>query len=110
MLINKILNAFMDSRNLGREFNGKKALNKLEFISGRYHVLREICQNFDRISSVKRTSLYLQSRAGPAEKHASRVHNTKLWLGPQTTTFTQPKALKQFINNINQKYEILIIR
>ena len=83
MLINKILNAFMDSRNLGREFNGKKALNKLEFISGRYHVLREICQKFSRISSVKWTSLYLQSRAGPAEKYASRVHNTKLWLGPK---------------------------
>ena len=110
MLINKILNAFMDSRNLGREFNRKKALNKLEFISGRYHVLREFYQKFSKIFSVKWTSLYLKSRAGPAEKHASRVHNTKLWLGPQTTTFAQPKALKQFINNINQKYEILIIR
>ena len=83
MLIIKNLNAFMDSRNLGRKFNGKKALNKLEFISGRYHVLREFYQKFDRIFSIKRTSLYLESRAGPAEKHASRVHNTKLWLGPK---------------------------
>ena len=68
MLINKNLNAFMDSRNLGREFNGKKALNKLEFISGRYHVLREIYRNFGRVFSVKRISLYLKIRARPAEK------------------------------------------
>ena len=100
----------MDSRNLEREIYERRALNKLEFITGRYHILREFYRKFGRISSVKRTSLYLKSRAGPAEKHASRVHNTKLWLGPQTTIFAQPKALKQFINNINQKYEILIIR
>ena len=61
MLIIKNLNAFMDSRNLGREFNGKKALNKLEFISGRYHILREFYQKFGRISSVKRTFFYLES-------------------------------------------------
>ena len=83
MLINKKFKCFHGLLEFGRKFNGKKALNKLEFISGRYHVLREICQKFGRISSVKRTSLYLQSRAGPAEKHASRVHNTKLWLGPK---------------------------
>ena len=73
MLVNYNLNAYPDSRTLGRGFNGKKALNKLEFISGRYHVLREFYQKFDRISSVKRTSLYLESRAGPAEKHTSLI-------------------------------------
>ena len=46
MLINKILNAFMDSRNLEREFNERQALNKLEFITGRYHILREIYRKF----------------------------------------------------------------
>ena len=43
----------MDSRNLGREFNERQALNELEFITGRYHVLREIYQKFGRVSSVK---------------------------------------------------------
>ena len=103
MLIIENLNVFMDSRNLGREFNGKKALNKLEFISGRYHVLREFYQKFGRICFVKRISLYLKSRAGPAEKHASRFHSTEFWLGPQTTTCAHPTALKQFVNNINKK-------
>ena len=78
MLINKILNAFMESSNLGREFNERQTLNKLEFITGRYHVLREIYQKFDRVFSVKRISLYLKSRARPAEKHTSRIHSTKL--------------------------------
>ena len=71
----------MDSRNLEREIYERRALNKLEFITGQYHILREFYQKFGRISSLKRTSLYLKSRAGPAEKHASRVHNTTL-VGP----------------------------
>ena len=103
MLIIKNLNAFMDYGNLGREFNGKKALNKLEFISGRYHILRECYQKFGKISSVKRTSLYLESRARPVEKHTSRIHSTKLWLGLQTTTLAQLSAPKQLIDNLNQK-------
>ena len=36
------LNDFMDSRNLGNEFNQRQAPNKLEFNTGQYHVLREI--------------------------------------------------------------------
>ena len=40
----------------------------------RCHVLREIYQKFDRVSSVKRTSLYLKSRARPVEKHTSKIH------------------------------------
>ena len=53
MFINKNLNAFMDSRNLGGEFNKRQAPNRLEFITGRYHVLREIYQKFGRVFSVK---------------------------------------------------------
>ena len=65
----------MDSRNLGREIYERRAPKSLEFISGRYHVLREIYQNFGRVSSVKRLSLYLQSRVRPAEKHTSRIYS-----------------------------------
>ena len=75
MLINKILNAYVDSRNLEENLTEKKVLNKLEFTSGRYHVLREIYRNFGRISSVKWISLYLESRARPAEKHTSIIHS-----------------------------------
>ena len=73
MLINKILNAFMESSNLGREFNERQTLNKLEFISGRHHVLREIYQKFGRISSIKWISLYSESRARPVE--TSIIHS-----------------------------------
>ena len=52
------LNDFIDSRNLGNEFNQRQAPNKLEFNTGRYHVLREIFREFGRISSVKWISLY----------------------------------------------------
>ena len=65
----------MDSRNLGGEFNERQALNKLEFITGRYHVLREIYQKFGRVSSIKRISLYLKSRAKPGEKHTSKIYS-----------------------------------
>ena len=44
------------------------------FNTGIYHVLREICRKFDRISSVKRTSLYFKSRAKPAIKYTSKFH------------------------------------
>ena len=64
-----------DSRNLGKEFNERHSPNKLEFITDRYHVLREIYQKFDRVSSVKRISLYLKSRARPVRKHTSIIHS-----------------------------------
>ena len=64
----------MDSRNLGREIYERRTPKSLEFISGRYHVLREIYRNFGRVSSVKRISLYLKSRARPAEKLTSKFH------------------------------------
>ena len=74
MLINKKFNAFMDFRNLGRGIYERRAPKNLEFISGRYHVLREIYQKFDRVFSVKRISLYLKSRARLVEKHTSMIH------------------------------------
>ena len=58
-----------------KRINERQAPKRLEFISGRYHVLREIYRNFDRISSVKRISLYLKSRARPVEKHTSIIHS-----------------------------------
>ena len=64
-----------DSRNLGKEFNERHSPNKLEFITDRYHVLREIYQKFGRVSSVKRISLYLKSRARPVRKHTSIIHS-----------------------------------
>ena len=64
----------MDSRNLGREIYERRAPKSLEFISGRYHVLREIYRKFGKISSVKRTSLYLKSRARIKEKHTSKIY------------------------------------
>ena len=60
------------------------------FNTGLYHVLREICRKFDRVSCVKRTSLYLKSRDRPAIKHTFRIHITKLRLGLQSTMFAQP--------------------
>ena len=50
----------MDFRNLGKEFNERHAPNKLEFITGRYRVLREIYRKFGIIYSIKRISLYLK--------------------------------------------------
>ena len=64
----------MDSRNLGREIYERQAPKSLEFISGRYYVLREIYRKFGRIFSVKRISLYSESRARPAEKLTSKFH------------------------------------
>ena len=49
------------------------------FNTGIYHVLQEICRKFDRVSSVKRTSLYFKSRAKPAIKYTSKFikfHNS----------------------------------
>ena len=47
----------MDSRNLGNEFNQRHAPNKLEFNTGRYHILRDIYQKFGRVFFVKRISV-----------------------------------------------------
>ena len=69
------LNDFMDSRNLGGKFNERQAPNRLEFITGRYHILREFYQKFSRIFSVKRISIYLKSRTKPVRKHTSMIHN-----------------------------------
>ena len=47
-----------------------------------YHVLREIYQKFDRVSSVKWTSLYFKSRARPPIKYTSKIHKVpQLGLG-----------------------------
>ena len=64
-----------DSKNLGKEFNERHTPNKLEFITGRYHILREIYRKFGRVSSVKRISLYLKSRTRPVKKHTSKIHS-----------------------------------
>ena len=54
----------------------------MNFNTDRCHILQEICQKFDRVSSVKWTSLYFKSRARPAIKHTSRIHSTKTQVGP----------------------------
>ena len=72
----------MDFRNLEGEFNERQAPNTLEFITSRYHVLRKIYQNFDRVSFVKRTSLYLKSRARPAEKTHFKNTQHQTLVGP----------------------------
>ena len=102
MLIIENLNVFMDSRNLGREFNERQTLNKLEFITGRYHVLREIYQKFDRVFSVKRISLYLKSRARPAIKTTLPIsQNFTTRVGPQTALNTPTEI--QFTTSVFYK-------
>ena len=79
------------------------------FNIGPYHVLREICQKFDRVSSVKRTSLYFKNRARPAIKHTSNIHKVpQLRLGLQTTVFAQPSAPNNSSPVSNQNIKILI--
>ena len=78
------------------------------FQYGLYHVLREICRKFDRVFSVKQTSLYFKSRVRPAIKHTSRIHSTKLRLGLQTTVFAQPSAPNNSSPGSNQNIKILI--
>ena len=98
----------MDSRNLGREIYERRAPKSLEFISGRYHVLRKIYRKFGRISSVKRISLYLESRARPIEKHTSIIHSQHNSSRPPNyricTTEINSKAQipkYQFISNVH---------
>ena len=87
----------------------RRAPKSLEFISGRYHILREIYQKFGRISSVKWTSLYFKSRAKPAIKHTSRIHSTKTQVGPQNYSIRPTEYTKQLIYKTNSTYQILII-
>ena len=61
----------MDSRN--NETEGLTRLTRQDtvlldknFNIGLYNVLQEIYRKFDRVSSIKRTSLYFKSRAKPA--------------------------------------------
>ena len=80
-----------------------------EFQYGLYHVSREICRKFDRVSSVKRTSLYFKSRARPEIKHTSNIHNVpqlrlglRLHLVPnQDPNFTTPIQIIYFHQNNN---------
>ena len=58
-----------------KRINERQAPKRLEFISGRHHVLREIYRKFGRVSSVKRISLYLKSKARPVEKHTSKIYS-----------------------------------
>ena len=58
-----------------KRINERQAPKRLEFISGRHHVLREIYRKFGRVFSVKRISLYLKSRARPVEKHTSIIYS-----------------------------------
>ena len=74
------------------------------FQYGLYHVLREICRKFDRISSVKRTSLYFKSRVRPEINNTSIIHKvSKLGLGlrlhlvpNQEPNFTTPIQIIYF--------------
>ena len=91
-------NDFMDSRNLGREFNERQTPKRLEFILGRHHVLREIYRKFGRISSVKRIFLYLESRARPVEKYTSIIHSQH--------NSSRPPNYRICTNEINSKAQI----
>ena len=72
------------------------------FNIGPYHVLREICQKFDRVSSVKRTSLYFKSRARPEIKTTLLIsHNSTTQVGPQTAFSAQPRSKFTTSNQIN---------
>ena len=71
------------------------------FNIGLYHVLREIYRKFDRISSVKRTSLYFKSRARPTIKTTLQISQLlNLKLGLQTTVYAQLRT--QPTHNSNQ--------
>ena len=94
-----------DSRNLGKEFNERHSPNKLEFITDRYHVLREIYRKFGRVSSVKRISLYLKSRARPAENSLQNFTDNTTQVGLQTTEFARPRSIsKAQIQNTNSHH------
>ena len=82
-----------------KRINERQAPKRLEFISGRHHVLREIYRKFGRVFSVKRISLYLESRAGPAEKYTSYpLKDSTTRVGSQTTFNVQ---LRSKIHNSN---------
>ena len=63
------------------------------FNIGLYHVLREICQKFDKVSSIKRISLYFKSRARPTIKITLPIsQNFTTRVGPQTAFSAQPRS------------------
>ena len=100
-----------DSRNLGKEFNERHSPNKLEFITDRYHVLREIYQKFGRVSSVKRISLYLKSRARPVKKtHFYNSQSSQLRSAYKLQKLLdrdQFQGTNQSIKNLYQNTDIL---
>ena len=78
------------------------------FIIGLYHVLREICQKFDRVSSVKRTSLYFKSRVRPAIKTTLPIsQNFTTRVGSQTVFSAQPRS--KFTIKVNPKISKILI-
>ena len=68
----------------------------------RCHVLREIYRKFGRVSSVKRTSLYLKSRARPVERHTSIIHSQN--------NSGRPPNYRIRTTEINSKAQIQIIQ
>ena len=52
----------------------KTVLTDRNFNTDRCHVLRKIYQKFDRVCSVKRTSLYFKIIARPAIKYPYNIH------------------------------------
>ena len=57
------------------------------------HVLREIYQKFGRVFFVKRTSLYLKSRARPVENTLQNFTAKTTQVGLQTTEFARPRSI-----------------
>ena len=63
------------------------------FNIGVHHILREIYRKFDRVSSVKWTSLYFKSRPRPAIKTTLLIsHNSTTQVGTQTVFSIQPSS------------------
>ena len=81
-----------------KRINERQAPKRLEFISGRHHVLREIYQKFGRVSSVKWISLYLKSRGRPIEKHTSIIHSQH--------NLGRPPNYRIYTTEINSKVKI----
>ena len=82
----------------------KDSPNRQKFQYGLYHVLRAICRKFDRVSSIKRTSLYFKSRVRPAINNTSNYsQGSTIRVGSQTTLNAQPrfKIHKSNSNNLN---------
>ena len=81
------------------------------FNTNHCHILREIRRKFDRVSSVKRTSLYFKSRARPAIKHTSIFqHHHNSDRAPNYNKWPTEHKFHNTINSINtiSKYEYFI--